>query len=351
MRIGNNSKTTLAMVCAALSIAGIMVLAEHGKDSKALSKGVEDFNTMEAVDFEDDTFVKGTILELDQEFAYMEEYSTAYGIKVGKERITEHYYIMPLASSMLSASEESDVKYIGVCLTRSEDIAKAEQMLNETWEWWDTGEEPDVWTSIDLACAKVEPMDGELLDYFYEGIMYTYDDEGGSRSKYSGQVVPYIISFYNPDAINTKFNAGIVLFLVGLVPLLIMAAYWFKSRNAAPAYPTTSYSGGTYTPVNGTQNGMNSFSGGQGSTSGSFDSSMGSFNSNSGSFNSSTGRTRTPESVGFGSMERLGSPAAGSTDNGGRVNDATGGNYSGMEELDTSTLRIWTDDEDSGNSL
>lgn len=302
-----NLKWRLAAVFIALLIGGIVVVSQSVKDSKAMSKGMPDFNTMTAADFEDGMFVQGTIYELDDEFAYMEEYNTTFGIKTGKERVTAHYYVMPLAQSYYS----ENVQYIGVCLSNVNQIAVAEQMMQETWDWWDYDIEPDEWTELPLASAKVTKMDSELQDYFYDWIMY--GEESTDRADFVQYVAPYIITFYNSEGMSNGLTVGIVILLIGVVGLAVMIVIWIKARQgysaptAMPSYPVSSAGGfsGDYNPVSGTD------------PTGSTGSPM---MSSSGTYGGTAGSSAPP-------------PASGS--------------YGEMDELDTSGLGVGIDDGDN----
>ena len=147
-----------------------------------MAKGMMDFNEMQASDFYKGQYVQGELLELWDEFAYMEEYTeTALGRKTNS-RVSAHYYIMPLQTSY----ENDTPVFAAVCLKNVTQISAAEQMINEMNDYWD--EESDgLYTSIPIT-GKVSIMDDELKQYFYEWLMY--GDEESSTSDYDQFVCP-----------------------------------------------------------------------------------------------------------------------------------------------------------------
>lgn len=248
---GNISTNVRAMVVfALLLVMGISIVFEANRDSLALAKGMTDFNTMTSADFIEGRFVQGTIYELDDEFAYLEEYNSTFGIK-HNERVTAHYYVMPLPATYDSETPQ----YAAVCLKNAGMITTAEKMIQETWDYWDYGTEPDVWTELPIT-GKISKLDGELLDYFYEWLMY--GDEGATREDYAGYVCPYIITYYEPSSSSSLLVMGIVLLVAGIAGLAVTITLTVKAKHSAaeggaamgiPSYPVES----GYTPVSSAQ--------------------------------------------------------------------------------------------------
>lgn len=227
-------KFRLAIAFVVLIFIGVMLIGQYSKDSRAMAKGMRDFNTLTAAEFMPGEFVQGTVYDIQDEFAYMEEYSTTFGIKTGKERITEHYYVVPLY-----ASYDMDMdypQYVAVCLTRGDMIAVAEQMMQENWDYWQTGEEPDYWTELPLT-GKVSPMSGEILDYFYDWVMY--GEESTDRADFDKYVAPFVIRYYEPESTSGALIGGIIMLVIGIAGaavMITMAAKNKQSGNSSASY-------------------------------------------------------------------------------------------------------------------
>ncbi len=252
----NDQKFKLVSVFAAILIIGLVIFIPALSDNMALAKGMTDFNDMTEADFVKGRFVQGTIYELYDEFAYEEEYESTFGVK-HNERVSAHYYIMPLYATY----ESETMQYVAVCIKNSGDAATAQKMLEETWDYWDTGAEPAVWTELPIT-GKVTELDGELLDYFYEWLMY--GDNTATRADYEAYVCPYIIeAYYNTDGISVMLIIGGIISAIGLVGLAVAITVLVKSKKngaeiaAADEFPVSAGSfaanNGGYTPVNNTQ--------------------------------------------------------------------------------------------------
>lgn len=233
-------KLRLAIVFIMLIIIGVILVGQYSKDSRAMSKGMPDFNTMLADDFEVGGFVQGTIYELNDEFAYLEEYSTTFGVKTGKEKVTAHYYVMPLYESY--DLDQEYPQYIAVCLRNANMVAIAEQILKEGWDYWANGTIPDVWTELPIT-GKVTALDGELEDYFYEWIMY--GEESTNRADFAQFVAPYVITYYEPSGISGGLTGGIIMLVIGIAgaAVVLTLAIKDKNRGSAESFPvgTVSY--------------------------------------------------------------------------------------------------------------
>lgn len=186
-----------------------------------MAKGMMDFNEMYESDFYKGQYVQGELLELWDEFAYMEEYTETMGIK-GKSRVSAHYYIMPLQTSY----ETGSPVFAAVCLRNLSQISQAEQMINEMNDYWD--EESDgLYTSIPIT-GKVSVLDDELKQYFYEWLMY--GDEGASTSEYEQYVCPYLITAVQPDSSNSALSMGALMAVIGAVLVAAVIIVTVKSR-------------------------------------------------------------------------------------------------------------------------
>ena len=219
--MSNTLKLRLFICGVILIIAGIACAGDSLAQKREMAKGMMDFNEMQASDFYKGQYVQGELLELWDEFAYMEEYTETMGIK-GKSRVSAHYYVMPLQTSY----ENGTPVFAAVCLKNVTQISAAEQMINEMNDYWD--EESDgLYTSIPIT-GKVSVMDDELKQYFYEWLMY--GDEGASTSEYEQYVCPYLITAVQPDSSNSALSMGALMAVIGAVLVAAVIIVTVKSR-------------------------------------------------------------------------------------------------------------------------
>lgn len=219
--MSNTLKLRLFICGVVLLIAGIACASASLAEKREIAKGMKDFNEMYESDFYKGQYVQGELLELWDEFAYMEEYTETMGIK-GKSRVSAHYYVMPLQTSY----ETGSPVFAAVCLRNLSQISQAEQMINEMNDYWD--EESDgLYTSIPIT-GKVSVMDDELKQYFYEWLMY--GDEGASTSEYEQYVCPYLITAVQPDSSNSALSMGALMAVIGAVLVAAVIIVTVKSR-------------------------------------------------------------------------------------------------------------------------
>ncbi len=220
--MSNSLKLRLFICGVVLLIAGIACASASLAEKREIAKGMKDFNEMQASDFYKGQYVQGELLELWDEFAYMEEYTeTALGRKTNS-RVSAHYYIMPLQTSY----ENGTPVFAAVCLKNVTQISAAEQMINEMNDYWD--EESDgLYTSIPIT-GKVSVMDDELKQYFYEWLMY--GDEGASTAEYEQYVCPYLITAVQPDSSNSALSMGALMAVIGAVLVAAVIIVTVKSR-------------------------------------------------------------------------------------------------------------------------
>lgn len=220
--MSNTLKLRLFICGVILIIAGIACAGDSLAQKREMAKGMMDFNEMQASDFYKGQYVQGELLELWDEFAYMEEYTeTALGRKTNS-RVSAHYYIMPLQTSY----ENGTPVFAAVCLKNVTQISAAEQMINEMNDYWD--EESDgLYTSIPIT-GKVSVLDDELKQYFYEWLMY--GDEGASTSDYEQYVCPYLITAVQPDSSNSALSMGALMAVIGAVLVAAVIIVTVKSR-------------------------------------------------------------------------------------------------------------------------
>ncbi|UKI15786.1 MAG: hypothetical protein L6V87_08730 [Ruminococcus sp.] len=219
--MSNTLKLRLFICGVVLLIAGIACASASLAEKREIAKGMKDFNEMYESDFYKGQYVQGELLELWDEFAYMEEYTETMGIK-GKSRVSAHYYVMPLQTSY----ETGSPVFAAVCLRNLSQISQAEQMINEMNDYWD--EESDgLYTSIPIT-GKVSVLDDELKQYFYEWLMY--GDEESSTSEYEQYVCPYLITAVQPDSSNSALSMGALMAVIGAVLVAAVIIVTVKSR-------------------------------------------------------------------------------------------------------------------------
>lgn len=220
--MSNSLKLRLFICGVVLLIAGIACASASLAEKREMAKGMMDFNEMQASDFYKGQYVQGELLELWDEFAYMEEYTETMGIK-GKSRVSAHYYVMPLQTSY----ENGTPVFAAVCLRNLSQISQAEQMINEMNDYWDNDGEGYLYTSIPIT-GKVSVLDDELKQYFYEWLMY--GDEGASTSEYEQYVCPYLITAVQPDSSNSALSMGALMAVIGAVLVAAVIIVTVKSR-------------------------------------------------------------------------------------------------------------------------
>ncbi|MCM1577613.1 MAG: hypothetical protein NC078_02280 [Ruminococcus sp.] len=226
----------LFWIFACLIVVGIAFLGKSVSDKNAMAKGVTDFNEMRESDFIEGRFVEGEVYELLDEFAYEEEYNQALGIK-HNERVSSHYYVMPLY-----ATYDDDVtKYAALCIGNTQLAAQAQQMIDEYWDYWETGKEPEYWTSI-YVTGKVSKLDGELLDYFYEWFEY---DSDMTRAEIDEMICPYIISYQVADAASSTMTVALVVMGIGVIGI-IAVVIWLKKQGGGMQTDFGSFNGGSF---------------------------------------------------------------------------------------------------------
>ncbi len=220
--MSNTLKLRLFICGVVLLIAGIACASASLAEKREIAKGMKDFNEMYESDFYKGQYVQGELLELWDEFAYMEEYTETMGIK-GKSRVSAHYYVMPLQTSY----ETGSPVFAAVCLRNLSQISQAEQMINEMNDYWDNDGEGYLYTSIPIT-GKVSVLDDELKQYFYEWLMY--GDEGASTAEYEQYVCPYLITAVQPDSSNSALSMGALMAVIGAVLVAAVIIVTVKSR-------------------------------------------------------------------------------------------------------------------------
>lgn len=318
--LGNRGFWVFAMFV----IMGIAMTCSAAKDKAAMEKGVTDFNEMTEFDFISGRFVEGTVYTLVDEFAYEEEYQRTLGIKHG-ERVSAHYYILPL-----SATADYDVpQFAALCIGNTQLAGQAEQMVNEYWDYMMNDTEPNEWTEIYIT-GKISKLDGELLDFFYD--WFYQIDEDITREDIDSMLCPYIINYQVPDASSNMIGTGIVIMVIGILGCVFMFVYYAKKETASQADIPGSFSGGLSggTSASETASGYNTVNTGNGTFTAADNSQNG-------------GMSYTPTMAGM--SEISGIPAGGTASQQDTQSQTTGG-YGDMDSIDTSSLGIGIGDDD-----
>ncbi len=121
----------LLIVFAVLAIMGIALLIGSIKDKAELAKPRGDLETMTEDDFYNGRFVEGTIYELWDNFADMEEYDSTFGIK-HNTRVTAQYYALPIPAL-------DEYKFVALALSDSSQQSIAERMVKEIDAFFEDG--------------------------------------------------------------------------------------------------------------------------------------------------------------------------------------------------------------------
>lgn len=229
-----------AVIALIIIIMGIFAFVTGTKQQSDMSDIHDDFNEMQQSEFYAGKYVSGEIYELWDEFAYEEQYSETFGVKHGSI-VSSHYYIMPLQTSY-----ESDIPvFIAVCLRKQEQAETAQRIIDEMNAFWN-GETDDFPDETIYFTGKVTKMEGELLDYFYEWLMY--GDEESSRAEYEQYVCPYILNYIDPDNGSVGMKIGLCLTIGGLVFLAVMILIYLKLRKREPQDASFKSAVGEYEP-------------------------------------------------------------------------------------------------------
>ena len=216
----------------AVFLVGLVGTITGTIDNSKASKADKDFNTMTRYDFKDGMFVKGKVYEVYDEFAYEEYYEESFGIK-HSERVTAHYYAVPI----LTGFDTENFMYIAVEISNADVVAQAEKLMQQTWDYYETGTEPVMWNEFDIV-GEVYPLTGEVDKYFYE--WYSYGDPSITRADYEQHVCPWVIKYHSDSVHNPAVTISIGLMIVGGAGVAAMLFIFFKNRIGTGSVPVTS---------------------------------------------------------------------------------------------------------------
>lgn len=211
-----------AIIFIVLFCMGATSLLTAAEQQQQISKGLDDFNYLSDSEFQKGKFVEGYVYEVYGEFAYEEMYNETLGVK-HNSRVTSHYYLIPLTGSF----DTDNPKFIALEIRTEEGVKNAELLMEQTWNYQDTGEEPDVWNEFPIQ-GKISELDSEIEGYLYEWL--TNDGADGTRADYEDMICPYVISEYAPGAVGRGMGFGIVLTLIGLAGICVMLFIYFRTR-------------------------------------------------------------------------------------------------------------------------
>lgn len=147
----------LLIVFIVLAVMGIVLLIASIRDKVELAKPRGDLETMTEDDFYNGRFVEGTIYELWDNFAEMEEYESTFGIK-HNSRITAQYYALPIPVL-------DEYKFVALALSDSSQQSTANKMVKEIYAFFEDGTIPT--TAIQIK-GKVTKLSGDGLQYLQE---------------------------------------------------------------------------------------------------------------------------------------------------------------------------------------
>lgn len=235
----NNLLMRVFLVGIAMFIAGIVFVITSVSDSNKL-KHVKDLSTMRVADFKKGEFVEGDIYLIMDEFAYMEEYDSTFGVK-HNSRVSSRYFVFPL--------EGSDYDEYAALEIGNTDLANtAAVMCDEFYSVYVEDKEIGEPTSIHIT-GKIKKMDKKIEDFFYEWIMYGEDDQ--DKSHYTDIAAPFEIQYVAPGSAERGITTGAVITVIGGIITGIFVFMWLKNKregvpdaaDSIPAPPNRVYSG------------------------------------------------------------------------------------------------------------
>lgn len=147
----------LLIVFIVVAVMGIVLLIASIRDKAELAKPRGDLETMTENDFYNGRFVEGTVYELWDNFADMEEYDSTFGIK-HNTRVTAQYYALPIPVL-------DEYKFVALALSDSSQQSIAKKMVKETDAFFEDGTIPT--TAIQIK-GKVTKLSGDGLEYLQE---------------------------------------------------------------------------------------------------------------------------------------------------------------------------------------
>lgn len=232
-------KRRIIILIFALFIAGLVGTITGVIDHSKLARTDIDFNEMTNYDLKDGMFVGGRVYEIYDEFAYEETYDETFGQK-HNERVTSHYYVVPVLSSF----DTDNPMYVAVEISHVDIVPQAEKLMQQTWDYYEKGIEPAVWNEFDIV-GKLYPLEGELDSLFYE--WYSYGDASVTRADYEQHVCPWVIKYYSVSGHSSSLVLFVALMIIGGLGIGVMVFMYLRSRNTSVPVASNPYTGNTYT--------------------------------------------------------------------------------------------------------
>lgn len=240
----SNLVLRLGIIFVVMFIGGIVMTVGGISDNSKASKASMDFNYMSKYDFEEGMYVKGRIYEIFDEFAYEESYDETLGIK-RNERVSSHYYVVPMVGSW-----ESDTPlYVAVEISHVKTAQQAQTLMEQTWNYYDYDIEPTVWNEFDIV-GEVSPLEGELLDYFYEWFMY--GDETSTRAEWEPYICPWVIKYHSTDGTANSITFSVIIAAIGAIGLTVMIMLFLRGRGTSAPVQYSAGQQYNYNSVNNT---------------------------------------------------------------------------------------------------
>ena len=214
----NNLVLRIFFVGVAMFIAGIVLVITSVSDSNKL-KHVKDLSTMRVEDFKKGDFVEGDIYLIMDEFAYMEEYDSTFGVK-HNSRVASRYFVFPLEGA------EYD-QYAALEIGNTDLANTAAAMCDEFYSVYVEDKEISDPTSIHIT-GKIKKMDKKIEEYFYEWGMYGEEDQ--NKSNYTDIAAPLEIQYYAPGFAERSITTGAIIAVIGGIITGAFVFIWLKNK-------------------------------------------------------------------------------------------------------------------------
>ncbi|MBE6902389.1 MAG: hypothetical protein E7478_07925 [Ruminococcaceae bacterium] len=180
--------------------------------SKAMNAQT-DFNELQSSEFKSGMYVRGTVYEVLDEYAY----------ETSDNHVSARYYIVPIAGTY----EDEYPQYVTVSTGNSDVQNQADLLMQQTWNYYDYGTEPAVWNEFEII-GKVSKLEPELLDYLYDWFMY--GDYSATRAEYSKYICPYEISVVSTSGLLTGAIMFAIMGGIGAIGLAVFIIIYIKAH-------------------------------------------------------------------------------------------------------------------------
>ena len=201
----------LVILVIVLFIAGIMLTVGSVADIIKMNGTVKDFNYDSMQNIKKGEIVCGEIGYILDCYAGETTTNTTMGIETSS-RTSREYFIMPLLND---ADAEKDL-YITVSAAKAEDRQLLYAICDDTYAAFD-GEDVQ-WHDM-LFVAKVKPLEDDLTQFLREWFEEAEYFEAGENI--SSHIVPFELSYYNPNTAYTNLVIGLILIAAVIVIVFI----------------------------------------------------------------------------------------------------------------------------------